>query len=137
MIYIVESITDIVYRTEDKSVINCKIKFAHLDEIVPFSASAADPEDHGVNIYNDILSGKYGPIGDYVAPVQVTPSASELWQRVRAKRNALLTASDYTQMPDYNAESKAAWATYRQTLRDLPNTQTDPANIIWPDVPTK
>jgi hypothetical protein len=29
---------------------------------------------------------------------------------------------------------KAEWAAYRQALRDLPQTQTDPFNIVWPTV---
>jgi hypothetical protein len=48
----------------------------------------------------------------------------------RAKRNKLLTASDWTQMNDSPLanEMKTAWATYRQELRDV----TDLAN--WPNI---
>ena len=133
MPFTVESITNLYYKTEDKRLINCMVKFAEFNEVHPFTASANDPEEHGVNIYNDIVSGKYGPIADYVAPV-VSPS--QLWIQIRLQRDALMAASDYTQMPDYNASNKAAWATYRQALRDLPQTQTDPANITWPTKPT-
>lgn len=43
-------------------------------------------------------------------------------QIIRNKRNALLAESDWTQMPDspLSVEDKALWATYRQSLRDLP-----------------
>jgi len=70
--YTVESITDIFYKTEDKQHINCKIKFVELNEVMPFTANATDPEEHGVSIYNDIVAGKYGPIGDYVSPPEPT-----------------------------------------------------------------
>ena len=42
-------------------------------------------------------------------------------------RNNRLLASDWTQLPDAPVDA-AAWAAYRQALRDLPN---DPN---WPDV---
>ena len=32
-------------------------------------------------------------------------------------------------------EQKAEWATYRQQLRDLPATVTDPTNVTWPTPP--
>jgi len=44
------------------------------------------------------------------------------WIEFRAKRDRLLQASDWTQMPDCQLSNtkKAEWATYRQALRDLP-----------------
>ena len=44
------------------------------------------------------------------------------WAEFRAKRDRLLQASDWTQMPDspLSDSKKAEWASYRQTLRDLP-----------------
>lgn len=54
---------------------------------------------------------------------------------VRAQRNALLSASDYTQLPDATVD-KAVWAAYRQALRDLMAT-VDPFNPIWPVPPTE
>ena len=41
-------------------------------------------------------------------------------ERIRVRRNQLLAACDYTQLPDNNDSKKAEWATYRQALRDLP-----------------
>lgn len=55
--------------------------------------------------------------------------------RLRAERNQLLTACDYTQLPDFAGDA-AAWATYRQALRDLPATVTDPREVTnWPAKP--
>jgi len=41
---------------------------------------------------------------------------------LRERRNAALAASDWTQMPDapLTEKQRAAWAAYRQKLRDLP-----------------
>lgn len=56
---------------------------------------------------------------------------------VRAQRDALLSASDYTQLPDMplSTEIRAAWASYRQALRDLPGTYADASEIAWPVAP--
>jgi hypothetical protein len=57
------------------------------------------------------------------------------WEEVRIKRNGLIISSDWTQVNDSPLQNKAAWATYRQALRDIPQTQTDPDNIVWPTPP--
>ena len=59
------------------------------------------------------------------------------WDRVRAERDSLLAASDWTQVADapLTASEKQAWADYRQTLRDVPQTQDDPDSIVWPETP--
>lgn len=64
-------------------------------------------------------------------------SAEEIdaqWAAVRAERNQRLAACDWTQLADapLTDAEKADWATYRQALRDLPSTQTDPFDIVWP-----
>ena len=56
------------------------------------------------------------------------------WSEIRVKRNSLLISSDYTQMPDFPGD-KTTWATYRQTLRDLPQTYANAADVIWPIAP--
>jgi hypothetical protein len=56
------------------------------------------------------------------------------WPIVKSQRNALLVASDWTQLPDVPLSDKAAWADYRQALRDI-TKQADPFNIIWPTPP--
>ena len=56
---------------------------------------------------------------------------------LRQHRNALLTACDWTQLPDtvLTADQKAAWASYRQQLRDWPETITDPFAPVLPTPP--
>ena len=41
------------------------------------------------------------------------------WDQIKLWRNAELARTDWTQVEDSPAD-KAAWATYRQALRDLP-----------------
>ena len=59
----------------------------------------------------------------------------EAAERVRIERNQKLTSSDWTQLADNTADT-SAWATYRQSLRDLPTTEGFPHNITWPQEPS-
>jgi len=56
------------------------------------------------------------------------------WSVFRRERNRRLAACDWTQVPDAPVD-QAAWAAYRQQLRDLPFNTSDPRNPIWPEQP--
>ena len=60
--------------------------------------------------------------------------AEVVWPTIRARRDVLLAQSDWTQLPDVPLATKAAWADYRQALRDI-TAQPDPTNINWPVAP--
>lgn len=64
-------------------------------------------------------------------------ATAEAWSDLREKRDELLSASDWTQMPDNQLEAAlhAAWEIYRQALRALPEVTSDPANPAWPVPP--
>ena len=59
-----------------------------------------------------------------------TTREAQVAQSMRSERNALLSASDWTQANDspLAAEKKVEWATYRTALRNLPSSSD------WPDV---
>ena len=82
--------------------------------------------------------------GDFVSVVQVADMSAEEIQaakdsamaQLRATRNALLLACDWTQIADCTIPKKTEWATYRQTLRDFPSTVSDArVSIDWPHNP--
>jgi len=56
---------------------------------------------------------------------------------LRSVRSKLLSMTDYTQLQDspLNDEQRAAWATYRQALRDLPQVYGGDGPIPWPTAP--
>lgn len=58
--------------------------------------------------------------------------------RARETRNVLLEETDYILMPDYpiTEEQREAWIAYRQALRDLPEQEGWPTDIIWPEKPS-
>lgn len=55
-------------------------------------------------------------------------------QNVRNKRDAFLAQSDWTQVSDAPVD-QSAWATYRQSLRDIPQQAGFPSNVVWPTKP--
>ena len=80
--------------------------------------------------------------GEWVMTWQVTPaSAEEIAERlaekfgeVRADRNQRLAECDWTQLSDAPVDA-AAWAAYRQELRDITSQAGFPWNVTWPDEP--
>ena len=54
--------------------------------------------------------------------------------KARQARAVLLAASDWTQVADAPVD-KAAWAAYRQALRDITAQTGFPATIDWPVAP--
>lgn len=57
------------------------------------------------------------------------------WQEIRAIRNIMIINTDYTQLPDFPEAKKQEWATYRQLLRDIPQTYSNAQDVIWPTKP--
>jgi len=64
------------------------------------------------------------------------PFVPNIADYIRSKRANLLRNSDWTQMPDspLSEAKRAEWATYRQALRDMPDTQVvnTVEEIVWP-----
>jgi hypothetical protein len=60
-------------------------------------------------------------------------------QKLRVDRDVLLAQTDINVIADrwaaMSAETQTAWATYRQALRDLPASTSDPFNPVWPIKP--
>jgi len=80
--------------------------------------------------------GKYISTDDAGNPILLDIPVT--WADFRPQRNRLLSESDWTQLSDavLSPELKAAWATYRQQLRELPEAYSDPQAITWPTPPT-
>lgn len=93
-------------------------------------------------------------IGDFidgdgnVQPLPISPSSTHVFDyqtktyvldvaKVRAKRDSLLSQSDWTQLPDVPMETKAAWKSYRQALRDITEQIDLHASVEWPNAPGK
>lgn len=90
-----------------------------------------------IESYEDV-DGKYVVDGVLTPRPQAELDAEaleEAWAALRRKRIFFLRESDWTQVPDAPVDA-AAWAVYRQQLRDLPANTTDPRNVEWPEPPS-
>jgi hypothetical protein len=75
-------------------------------------------------------------IDGFVSPGCLVSDWQEgLARTVRKQRASLLAACDWTQLPDAPVD-KAAWATYRQALRDITEQDGFPLTVEWPSLPT-
>lgn len=62
---------------------------------------------------------------------------TDAWKNVRETRNNRLTESDWSMIEDNQLTEvqKSAWKTYRQQLRDLPETFDKPEDVVFPEHP--
>ena len=97
-------------------------------------------EVESLDFMPNLISGETGGIGWLYDGANLTPpptpqkTTDELKAEVRAQRDRLLTASDWTQVIDAPVD-QAAWATYRQALRDIPQQEGFPQTVVWPTQP--
>ena len=56
------------------------------------------------------------------------------WDQIRLWRNQELASTDWTQLSDATVDT-AIWANYRQNLRDVPQQNCAPDQVVWPTKP--
>lgn len=72
---------------------------------------------------------------DLTSPFDPDEVPAEWWlERMRLQRDSLLAGSDWSQLPDVPVD-RAAWAAYRQALRDLPATWQPGPTVTFPTPP--
>jgi hypothetical protein len=103
--------SDIILRVDDNTFIRKNESVAAYQEYLSWLAEGNTPE-----------------------PAPVTEIT---WDTIRAKRDKLIADSDWTMIPGATVD-QAAWAAYRQVLRDLPQTYaaTGPESVVWPAEPS-
>lgn len=104
-----------------------------------FSGNPANVPE-GIGLIEGFYSGKEYIVVDGIAQRKSEEELqerelNEAWFDLKSKRTRLLQKSDWTQVPDAPVDS-AAWAVYRQQLRDLPANTTDPRDVTWPVPPS-
>ena len=67
-------------------------------------------------------------------PLEKQEKGVDHWVLFRLERDRKLSASDWTQLPDAPVD-QAAWAAYRQELRDITTQSGFPDSITWPIAP--
>lgn len=85
------------------------------------------------------VNGKISGDGKSVIPAG--PDMRAELDKIKSDRFVMLQACDWTQANDspLTPEKKAEWATYRQALRDITETQPNVmyADVVWPEEPAK
>lgn len=102
----------------------------------PLPADAREISDED---YNEFFSNMAERTFDASGKLQVRKAPEKSINEIRAERDQLLAASDWTQLPDapLTQAEKQAWAAYRQTLRDLPEAVVNGVAPKIPEPPQK
>jgi len=94
-------------------------------------------DDYYQHLIDDQSTGNVIVMGTNGQPITQKPVQPALTvEQARNMRNNILSQSDWTQLPDVpNTINKTAWATYRQSIRNILVTYPDPTKIVWPIAP--
>jgi hypothetical protein len=107
---------------------------------------AIDPREYEVVQVSELpkhyKNNKFYLIDGVFSYINAEDEVADKWVDVRAKRDQLLDESDELSLSKWQdrwlAQSEAlrnAWTAYRQALRDIPTTYTNPDEVVWPDLP--
>ena len=86
-----------------------------------------------------VVNGVYYDLtAEEEAEIAVRAEAADLdLNMVRGQRDGQLRGSDWTQIGDaaLGDHTPQEWATYRQALRDVPQTYSRVSEVVWPTPP--
>ena len=63
-------------------------------------------------------------------------SDADTWISVRDLLKEMLANTDWRDLPSYPGADQAAWRTYRQALRDVPQTYANAVDVVLPTEPS-
>lgn len=105
------------------------------------AACIIGPDQMWLEVPEGVAVGNAKVSGEWPELSLIDGSADKVspkWEALRVARNSALASTDWTQMSDspLSVESKALWATYRQSLRDLIQNTSNPDQVTWPVQPS-
>ena len=114
----------------------------HLSDnsIIPYAYRVDGEEDNDgficQAVKHDYISGNFTEINE-CPDWKIQLEKEVLSLDVRLERNKLLSNTDHLIQSDYpiSDEKKQEIKVYRQALRDIPQQDGFPDNIVWPDKP--
>jgi hypothetical protein len=84
-----------------------------------------------IDHWNNAIGTK--PTESEITAVSDNAEKSEMFRFIREKRNRILLETDW--MANSDVIMSDAWKKYRQDLRDLPASNSDPSKIVFPTKP--
>jgi uncharacterized protein YjiS (DUF1127 family) len=116
------------------------------DEVLPDDFGFALHLINSDAVVNIMQTGVYGTptlrlVCKWDDEVATFPTADEMneavvvanWNRARKERNELLAATDFYALSDVTMSEDMT--TYRQALRDLPESVENSEDVVWPEKP--
>lgn len=106
-----------------------------LHDTIPTDGIALTPEEHMFLLEEQALGKEIVVVDGEVSAIERILVAN--WDGIRRTRNRLIAATDWTQLSDspLDEAGKLAWQTYRQALRDITESYSDPNEVVWPTEP--
>lgn len=125
---------EVVYTSDGNPTMHIGARLPFEGETIESVIEMYAPVRYWEELKTPVVVVPQGLTGTVVVPPPYVPPPAEV---AIARQNALLAESDWTQLADVplSAEQKAAWATYRQQLRDITDQSGFPDNINWPVKP--
>ena len=96
---------------------------------------ATEPDQKLTNVSPYLDSGKaYSVKVETCTDEEKAAYIADKWFHIREERSSLISSTDWRASSDLTLSDE--WKNYRQALRDVPSTQSDPYNITWPTPPS-
>jgi hypothetical protein len=108
-------------------------------EILYNTSTVAEIDELGLQEGEGAVEGHYQSNEYKILEEVAVLRTDNVLEMLRIKRGQLLSESDWTQTLDtpLTDSKKAEWATYRQSLRDLPSNNSDATSIDDVTFPTE
>ena len=130
------SVKDPVWGNAEKTQIELTVKFEHLEQEVPFTASKTDSAEHGRELFLRAQAGEFGEIEDYVPPTELEiAQATNPTKRSQQMALCISKVQHWEMMGEFAAAME--WRRYYQALAMLEKTEAWPIVEIWPTAPAE
>ena len=130
------SVKDPVWGNAEKTQIELTVKFVHLEQEVPFTASKTDSAKHGRELFLRAQAGDFGEIKEYTPPTELEIAAEVNPGKLRREMDECVQKAQYWDM-FAQPEKVQEWKLYYQALANLEKSESWPIVEIWPIAPAE
>jgi hypothetical protein len=137
-----EYVKNCIWVNAEQTMFDCTVKYEEFTEEVPAGITLADPYAHIQLIWNNAMTGMYGPIAPYVepSPEPIPPTAEENKQTaiIRLSNTDWTAAEDVgnPQVANPYLVNQAEFLAYRSQVREIAINPVA-GFITWPTKPAE